>query len=51
MKVMKSYALALTVALGATFGLAEQSTAGDYSGDFMVKAGVTGCCRTQILKD
>ena len=42
MKVMSSYALALTVALGATFGLAEKSTAGEYSGDFMVKAGVTG---------
>jgi outer membrane protein len=42
MKVIKSCALALTVALGATIGLAEQSAAGDYSGNFMVKAGVTG---------
>ncbi len=42
MNVIKSWALALTVALGATTGLVEKTMAGDYSGNFMAKVGVTG---------
>ena len=42
MKLIKCYALALIVGFCATSGAVLPSAAGDYNGNFMVKAGVTG---------
>ncbi|MEQ8825518.1 MAG: OmpW family outer membrane protein [Filomicrobium sp.] len=42
MKSIKGFVLAAVVSVGATLGTIQASSAGDYSGDFMIKAGVSG---------